>query len=92
MIARDRALAVSFAEGPEAALPLLASLEESLGDYGPFHAASGDVQRRLGDDPAARAAYERALARARETGPPPFVTPRERGGKERGGGRPRPPG
>ena len=29
--------------------------------YAPFHAAYADVQRRLGDESAASAAYERAL-------------------------------
>ena len=51
VIALNRALAVSFAEGPEAALPLLAELESCLADYAPFHAAYADVQRRLGDGP-----------------------------------------
>jgi RNA polymerase sigma-70 factor, ECF subfamily len=62
VVALNRAVAVSFAEGPERALPLLAELEGPLADYAPFHAACADVQRRLGDGDAARAAYEQALA------------------------------
>jgi RNA polymerase sigma-70 factor, ECF subfamily len=61
VIALNRALAVSFADGPGAALPLLAELEDTLAGYAPFHAADADVQRRQGNDAAARAAYERAL-------------------------------
>jgi hypothetical protein len=62
VIALNRALAVSFAERPEAAAPLLADLDGRLAGYAPFHAACADVQRRQGNDGAARAAYERALA------------------------------
>jgi RNA polymerase sigma-70 factor, ECF subfamily len=61
VIALNRAVAVSFAEGPESALPLLAALAGQLADYAPFHAACADLRRRLGDESAARAAYERAL-------------------------------
>jgi RNA polymerase sigma-70 factor (ECF subfamily) len=61
VVALNRAIAVSFADSPEAALPLLAALDGRLGDYAPFHAACADLQRRLGDEAAARAAYERAL-------------------------------
>ena len=61
MIALNRALALSFASGPEAALPLLAALAGRLAGYAPFHAALADVQRRCGDAAAARAAYVRAL-------------------------------
>ena len=61
VIALNRAMAVSFADGPEAALPLLEALAGHLDEYAPFHAALADVQRRGGDVPAARSAYERAL-------------------------------
>ena len=61
VIALNRAMAVSFAEGPEHALPLLEALAGQLDGYAPFHAALADVQRRVGDVPAARSAYERAL-------------------------------
>jgi RNA polymerase sigma-70 factor (ECF subfamily) len=61
VIALNRAMAVSFAEDPEHALPLLEALAGQLDGYAPFHAALADVQRRLGDVPAARSAYERAL-------------------------------
>ena len=61
VIALNRAMAVSFAEDPERALPLLEALAGQLDGYAPFHAALADMQRRLGDVPAARSAYERAL-------------------------------
>ena len=61
VIALNRAMAVSFAEDPASALPLLEALAGQLDGYAPFHAALADVQRRLGDAPAARSAYERAL-------------------------------
>ena len=62
VVALNRAVAVSFAEDPQAALSLLEPLGAPLAEYAPFHAASAHVQRRLGDEPAARAAYARALA------------------------------
>ena len=52
---------LSFARGPEAALPLLDELAGQLSGYASFHAALADVQRRCGDEAAARAAYRRAL-------------------------------
>jgi RNA polymerase sigma-70 factor (ECF subfamily) len=61
VIALNRAMAISFAEDPERALSLLEALAGQLDGYAPFHAALADVQRRLGDVPAARSAYERAL-------------------------------
>ena len=62
MVALNRAAAVSFAEGPAEALPLLDALAGDLDAFGPFHAARADVLRRLGRDEEAAAAYEAALA------------------------------
>ena len=76
VIALNRALAVSFAEGPDAALPLLAELEDGLAGYAPFHAACADVQRRLGDAAAARDAYEQALALTGNPGEREFLARR----------------
>jgi RNA polymerase sigma-70 factor (ECF subfamily) len=61
VVALNRAVAMSLADSPEAALPLLAALEEPLAGYAPFHAARADVQQRCGDEAAARASYERAF-------------------------------
>ena len=59
----NRAVAVGFAEGPEAGLDIL---ESPLGDprlrgYAPLHAAHADLLRRAGDAAAADAAYELAI-------------------------------
>jgi RNA polymerase sigma-70 factor (ECF subfamily) len=76
VIALNRAVAISLADGPEAALRLLAELEGRLDDYAPFHAACADVHRRLGDDAAAGAAYERALALTGNPGEREFLARR----------------
>jgi RNA polymerase sigma-70 factor (ECF subfamily) len=76
VIALNRAVAVSLAEGPEAALPLLEELETRLADYAPFHAACADVQRRLGDVTSARTAYERALELTGNSGEREFLARR----------------
>jgi RNA polymerase sigma-70 factor (ECF subfamily) len=60
----NRAIAVGFAEGPEAGLDVL---EGPLGDprlrgYAPLHAAHADLLLRAGDRAAADAAYELAIA------------------------------
>jgi RNA polymerase sigma-70 factor, ECF subfamily len=56
----NRAVAVARAEGPEAGLALIDSLE--LDDYRYFHSTRADLLRLLGRADEARAAYERALA------------------------------
>lgn len=63
VVALNRAVAVSMAEGPAAALPLLEALEgPSLAGYHHLPAARGDCLRRLGRWEEAAAAYRRALA------------------------------
>ena len=66
-------MAVSFAEDPASALPLLEALAGQLDGYAPFHAALADVQRRLGHAPAARSAYERALEATDNPGESAFL-------------------
>lgn len=58
----NRAVALSMAEGPEAAWPLLEQLEGEgkLDDYAPYHVVRADLLRRSGHLPAAEAAYRRA--------------------------------
>jgi RNA polymerase sigma-70 factor, ECF subfamily len=57
----NRAVAVSMAAGPEAALELVARLESGrLEDYHLLHATRADLLRRLGRDEEAAAAYRRA--------------------------------
>jgi RNA polymerase sigma-70 factor (ECF subfamily) len=64
VVALNRAVAVSFAEGPEAGLLALATLadEPQLANYGYLASARADFLRRLGHRAEARAAYEEALA------------------------------
>jgi RNA polymerase sigma-70 factor (ECF subfamily) len=59
----NRAVAVSFASGPEAGLELLDPLlrESSLEGYQPLHAAHAELLRRLGDRAGAGRAYARAI-------------------------------
>jgi RNA polymerase sigma-70 factor (ECF subfamily) len=56
----NRAAAVSMAQGPEAALPLVEALEEELSGYHLWHATRADLLRRLGRTNEAIAAYLRA--------------------------------
>lgn len=62
----NRAVAVAMRDGPEAALPVIASLiEGDLASYHLAHAAQADLCRRLGRTEEAAAAYRRALELAR---------------------------
>ena len=61
VVALNRAAAVSLADGPQAALPLVDALEADLGDYHLLHSARGDMLRRLGWNQDALVAYRRAL-------------------------------
>jgi len=63
--ALNRAVAVAYADGPRAGYDALAALPAAeLDDYHLYHVARADALRRLGDTPAARSAYERALDHA----------------------------
>ena len=55
-------MAVSMAEGPAAALPLVDELAESLADYHLWHATRADLLRRLGRADEAAATYRRAMS------------------------------
>ena len=57
----NRAVALSYAQSPEAALDALTPLVNTLGDYQPFYAAQADVLRRLGRIVEAKQAYQRAI-------------------------------
>lgn len=63
----NAAVALSFAEGAEAALPVLANLEKqgALARYQPFYAAHADTLRRAGRKATAAKAYRQALALTR---------------------------
>jgi RNA polymerase sigma-70 factor (ECF subfamily) len=56
----NRLVAVSMADGPQAAFMELDQLEDVLGQYSYFHAARADLLRRLDRPRGARAAYQRA--------------------------------
>ncbi len=60
----NRAVAISMADGPAAALSQIDALGEELATYHLFHAARGDVLRRLERFPEAAQAYREALALA----------------------------
>jgi RNA polymerase sigma-70 factor (ECF subfamily) len=64
----NRAVAVAMRDGPEAGLTLVDAIlaRGELTDYRLTHAARADFCRRLGRTAEARAAYERALALAKQ--------------------------
>ena len=64
VVALNRAIAVSMADGPHVALPEIEALErdERLAGYRYLPAAKADMLRRLGRDEEAAAAYRAALA------------------------------
>jgi RNA polymerase sigma-70 factor, ECF subfamily len=64
VVALNHAVALSMAEGPEAALPLVDALQSSLEDYHLWHATRADLLRRLGRTAEAVSAYQRALEQA----------------------------
>ena len=59
----NRAVAVGFADGPQAGLALLEPLLEDrvLERYQPLHAAHAELLRRAGDREGAARAYEKAI-------------------------------
>ena len=61
VVALNHAVALSMAEGPEAALPLVDALESSLADYHLWYATRADLLRRLGRTTEAVRSYQRAL-------------------------------
>ena len=63
VIRLNEIVALSFADGAEAALVALSDLEnrEALDRYQPFHAARADLLRRVGRKGEAAAAYRRAI-------------------------------
>jgi RNA polymerase sigma-70 factor (ECF subfamily) len=64
VITLNRAVAVSKIEGPQAALDLIAPLEGRLSGYFHFHGVRGAMLQQLGQDAAARAAFNQAIALA----------------------------
>lgn len=62
VVALNRAVAVSMAEGPSAALPLVDALAQDLSEFRPWHAVRGELLERLGDAGAAAVAFSTAAA------------------------------
>ncbi|HEX4686278.1 MAG TPA: sigma-70 family RNA polymerase sigma factor [Nocardioides sp.] len=60
----NRAVAVSMAHGPEAALPLVESLADDLADYYLYAATLADLYARVGRRPDAVTALETAIRQA----------------------------
>lgn len=61
VFALNRAIGLSYMQGPETALLLIEALAGDLQAYQPFHAARADVLVRSGDAVRARNAYEKAI-------------------------------
>lgn len=64
LVTLNRAVAVSRSRGPAAALALIAPLEDQLAGYFHFHGVKGGLLQQLGNAPAARDAFNRAIALA----------------------------
>ena len=64
VVTLNRAVAVSKAEGPEAALALVEPLADRLSGYFYFHGTRGTLLMQLGEPRAAREAFDRAIGLA----------------------------
>jgi RNA polymerase sigma-70 factor (ECF subfamily) len=64
VVTLNRAVAVSKAEGPQAALKLLEPLDEQLSGYFYYHGVRGGLLKQLGASRDAREAFNRAIALA----------------------------
>jgi RNA polymerase sigma-70 factor, ECF subfamily len=64
VVSLNRAVAVSKARGPEAALAMIEPLAAKLGSYFYFHGARGAFLQELGRRDEARVAFDRAIALA----------------------------
>ncbi|MEU8108645.1 DUF6596 domain-containing protein [Nonomuraea muscovyensis] len=76
IIALNRAIAVAELDGPEVALAIIDRLAEALAGYHAYHATRADLLRRLGQSQQSRAAYERAIELAGNTGETAYLTRR----------------
>ncbi|MEO3884476.1 DUF6596 domain-containing protein [Nonomuraea sp. B5E05] len=76
IIALNRAIAVAELDGPEVALAIVDRLAEALTGYHAYHATRADLLRRLGQSQQSRAAYDRAIELASNTGETAYLTRR----------------
>ncbi len=67
VVALNRAIAVSMADGPQAGLALMAELEQPLSQSHRLHAARAHLLERAGDTQAALAGYRQAAAHTTST-------------------------
>jgi RNA polymerase sigma-70 factor (ECF subfamily) len=67
VVTLNRAVAVSKAHGPAAALKMLEPLDEQLSGYFYYHGVKGGLLKQLGAVSAAREAFNRAIALANST-------------------------
>jgi RNA polymerase sigma-70 factor (ECF subfamily) len=72
--ALNRAVAIAYAQGPQAGAAALDALPaDELETYHLYHVARADTQRRLGNITAARAAYEHALTQTQHPSEQAFL-------------------
>jgi RNA polymerase sigma-70 factor (ECF subfamily) len=64
VVTLNRAVATAKLKGPEAALAMIAPLEERLGGYFHYFGARGAFLLQLGREPEARVAFDRAISLA----------------------------
>ncbi|GGT38812.1 RNA polymerase sigma factor [Nonomuraea spiralis] len=76
VVALNRAIVVAELDGPEVALAILDGLAEVLAGYHAYHATRADLLRRLGRSLQSRAAYDRAIELAGNTGETAYLTRR----------------
>ncbi|MGW5686661.1 RNA polymerase sigma factor [Nonomuraea sp. NPDC003754] len=76
IIALNRAIAVAELDGPEVALAIVDRFAEALAGYHAYHATRADLLRRLGRSQQSRAAYDRAIELAGNTGETASLTRR----------------
>jgi RNA polymerase sigma-70 factor, ECF subfamily len=82
VVALNRAVAVAMRDGAERGLQIVSSLLEELDGYHLAPAVHADLCRRLGRQAEARAAYEKALALARQAPERRFLAQRIAGLKK----------
>lgn len=76
IIALNRAIAVAEFDGPEVALAIVDRLAEALAGYHAYHPTRADLLRRLGRSQQSRAAYDKTVDLAGNTGETAYLTRR----------------
>lgn len=76
IVVLNRAIAVAELDGPEVALTVVNSLENTLASYHVYHATRADLLRRLGLSQESRAAYDKAIELAANSAEVLYLTRR----------------